>query len=276
MIEVRKLSTPKVTIDGEQVTVVHDRYRFKTDSFDEEGNPLYYVVYFESSCNDIIMDGFTPYTEEELANVPDIDPENDLLMEALRKIDGKIKRIRISSDPDDPYALFKVGKTMVISENNVLDRKETILEDYDAFLALDGEREDGRLYFWIDDGYIHYDALDVHNNDSTAHKDIRDALAALAGGVASVERAMLAGRLDPGAKINGVLFDGSKDIQIEVDTTNLVAKDSEQLGGIDASMYALKSEVYLKSETYSKEETYSKAEVDAMSGVIPGGKIYIE
>lgn len=259
---------------GTTVKIIHARYRYNTHKFDDKGNPIYNVIYLENNATDVMIDGYTPYTEEELANVPDIDPESDRLMEALKKVDGKIKRIKFG-DPNDPNALFKIGDTMV-APGNKIDRKLKMLNSLAEYEALGGKYEKGMTYMWEDDGIVHYQPLDIHNQDTTAHKDIRDALKALAGGVASVERAMLAGRLDPGAKINGVLFDGTKDITINIDTSKLVAYDAERLGGIDADLYALKSEVYTRSQLYTRSEVYTKIEIDNMSGVIPGGKIYIQ
>lgn len=94
--------------------------------------------------------------------------------------------------------------------------------------------------------------------------------------VANANRANTADKLSKTIHINGIEFDGSKDITIPASAfTGLSVDNSNRLGGKAADEYALKKDVYTKQETYSKGETYSKQQIDAKSGYIPGGYIYI-
>lgn len=99
--------------------IKHGIYRYKTGELDNTGNPVYNTVYFRSDLESIKIVSFDPL--DDLDSIPEIDAETQSALELLQIIEAATRKLdRDKLDKSETATTATPNKLLYLDENGQL------------------------------------------------------------------------------------------------------------------------------------------------------------
>ena len=97
----------------------HGLYLYRTNNVDEQGKPIYDVVYFENDITDVKI---VPFSElSDLDAIPDIDNLTDSALELLQVLEARTRKLdRDKVDKSDTATTATPNKLLYLDTNGKL------------------------------------------------------------------------------------------------------------------------------------------------------------